>query len=103
MHSFTRCPAAVGTVLAVISIVAGAAALVAADFGYSGWVFVPLLLWLATIGLPSTTAVLVTASFWGSMAPLYGLIPFLLTAGALSICAQVVSVRIVRNLRERTP
>lgn len=98
-----RHPKTAGAVLAVISLGAGAGALVAADFGGSPWVFAPLLLWLATIGLPATIAVILTASVWGFPSPFYGFFPFLAVAATLACLAQVAAVRVASHLAGRNP
>ncbi len=69
----------------------------AADFGAPAWLFIPLLFWLATFGLPSTIAVLLTASVWGTAAPLYGFIPFLVIALLLAVGAQVLAVKMIQR------
>jgi hypothetical protein len=82
-----------GTVLAFVSLLVGAAALVAADFGAPGWVFVPLLLWLATFGLPTTVVVLLLAAVWGTTAPLHGFGLFCLLAAGFAAGAEVILVK----------
>lgn len=57
---------------AITTLLIAATAVLLADFGVAGWIFFPLLLWLATIGLPTTTAVLLTASVWGTTPLLSG-------------------------------
>src|SRR5881628_2852337 len=71
---------------AAASLLAGAIAIVLADFGAPMWVFIALGLWLWTIGLPVTLAVLLTALLWGR-------IPGLTTAslGAFMACATILA------------
>jgi hypothetical protein len=95
-------PKTVGTVLAVISLGVGTAVLLAADFGGAPWVFAPLLLWLLTFGLPTTIAVILTASVWGLPSPFHGLFPFTIVAATLACLAQVGAVRAVNHFTSRT-
>lgn len=59
---------------------AGAGALLAAELGAPVVVVVPLFGWLLTIGLPTTLAVLLTASAWGVVPGLWGWWFFLIAA-----------------------
>lgn len=88
-----RYPKAAGTVLGLISLLAGATTLVAADFGASPWVFLPLLVWLTTVGLPATLAVLCLAALWGTAAPLHGFGLFCILAAGLAVGAEVLLVK----------
>lgn len=92
-----RHPKAAGATLAVISMGAGTAALLAADFGGAPWVFAPLLFWLLTLGVPTTIAVLFTASVWGLMPPFHGLFPFAIAAATLACLAQIAAVYAVNH------
>ena len=98
MNAALHYPKVTGTALALFSVSAGAVLLLAADFGAPGWVFVPLVLWLATIGLPSTVAVLLVASVWGTTPPLYGLWIFCLVATLLAVCSHVWTLKAVARL-----
>src|SRR5439155_17366224 len=82
-------PKAMGTSLALVSLCAGATALVAADFGTPAWLFSPLLVWLLSIGLPTTIAVLLTASFWGLTPPFHGFVSFATVTTLLALIAQI--------------
>ena len=87
--------------LCLLSLLAGATALVLAEFGAPVWVFVLLLGWLVTVGLPTLSAVLLLVRFWeGGSLQL-----FLLSAAALAFLFQfaVVSVlwRGIRRARSR--
>lgn len=66
-------PKSAAAVITAITLVAGAASVVLADFGAPVWVFGVLLLWPATVGLPSTLAVLLLASLWGHVPFAFGL------------------------------
>ncbi len=88
-----RYPKVAGTVLALVSLLIGATALVAADFGASGWVFVPLLVWLATFGLPTAAVVLLLAAIWGTATPLHGFGLFCMLATGLAVGTEVIFVK----------
>jgi hypothetical protein len=49
----------------LLSLAAGAAALVLADFGAPAWLFIAIGAWLLTAGLPTLVATLAVASAWG--------------------------------------
>ena len=57
----------ISVLLCVISLFAGAAAVFLADFGAPVEVFIILLLWLSTLGLPTTCAVLLIAGIWSGV------------------------------------
>lgn len=65
MHLPDRYPKSSAAGITGITLIAGAAVVILADFGAPIWVFGLLLLWPATVGLPSTVAVLLVASLWG--------------------------------------
>jgi hypothetical protein len=88
-----RYPKVTGTTLAFISLAAGATALEAADFGASGWLVAPLLAWLATVGVPSTVAVLLIAALWGTTAPFYGFWLFCIVAAIAAVVSQVYTIK----------
>ena len=60
-----------------ITLVLGAGAVLGADFGLPTWVLIPALLWLATVGAPTTAGVLLVAWVWGLVPGLNGLGAFL--------------------------
>jgi hypothetical protein len=93
-----RYPKVNGAVLALLSLLVGATTLVTADFGASGWVFAPLLLWLATIGLPTTVVVLLLAAVWGTAAPLHGFGLFCILATGLAVGAEVIFLKAVAGI-----
>jgi len=97
----SRHPTATGLLLALVSLGLGVTALLAADFGAPPWLFALLLLWLGTLGLPTTLAVLVTASCWGRCSPCYGLGPFLFLASTFAILAQVSACRALARLNRK--
>lgn len=92
-----------GTALAAVSLIAGATAFVAADFGHSAWLFLPLLLWLATIGLPSTLSVLLVAAIWGRCDPFYGFPFFVLVAGTAAVLTQTTAVHLINRIMQKNP
>ncbi len=101
IRSFLRYPKATGIAFALCSLIAGATALEAADFGASGWAFAPLLLWLATVGLPTTVAVLLLATVWGTFEPLFGFWAFCLVAAIVAAKLQVLAIRALAHLGGR--
>jgi hypothetical protein len=72
-----------GALLSLVSLVIGATVIVLADFGQSIWVYLPLLVWLATLGLPTSLAVIVLVSCWGRVPPAFGILPFAVCSLAL--------------------
>ena len=73
----------------VITLVAGAASIMMADFGLPLWMFLPLFLWLGTLGLPATLGVLIVAATWGRAPSLTGFIPFVICAALAAFGLQV--------------
>ena len=78
----------------LLSIVAGVAAMVLAEFGAPIWVFLLLLGWLLTLGLPSLTGILLVTRLWGG--PSFG--AFLVWAAAVALVFQYASVWMLRTL-----
>lgn len=89
-------PLIAGTILALISLTAGAGAALAADFGKPAWLIIPLLALLVTAGLPTLAAVLLLASAWGKVRPFYGLEPFLVVAMLLAVLAQSAAIYMLK-------
>lgn len=87
----------VALLLWLLSLIAGAAALFLAEFGFPAWVFVLLLGWLLTFGLPTLSAVLFLARFWGG--PSFQ--AFLALAVLLGFVFQLAAVALVRWAIER--
>ncbi len=85
-------PKSTATVITAITLVAGAASVVLADFGAPVWVFGVLLLWPATVGLPSTLAVLLLASLWGHVPFAFGLPGFVGVSALLAWLFQWAAV-----------
>ncbi len=81
-----------GFLLCFLSLIAGAAAIVLAEFGYPVWIFVVLLGWLLTFGLPSLCAVLLLTHFWEGL-PFAG---FLVSATVLALLFQCTAVWLFR-------
>ena len=80
-------------VVCLLSLVAGAGALVLAEFGAPVWVFVLLLGWLVTLGLPTLAAVLLLATFWRG--PSFE--AFLIVAVLLALIFQFGAVLTIRH------
>ncbi len=87
--------------LCLLSLLAGAIALVLAEFGAPVWVFVLLLGWLVTVGLPTLSAVLLLVRFWEGPS----LQAFLVSAAALAFLFQFAVVLVlwwgIRRVRSR--
>ena len=82
------------TVLWLLSLPVAAVALVLADFGAPVWVFVLLLAWLLTVGLPTLCGILLVASFWDA-ASVTG---FLVSVAVVSLAFQCLAVFAVRRV-----
>ena len=81
--------------LALASLAAGATALALAEFGAPAWAFVALLTWLATLGLPTLTSVLLLARFW----PGPSFQAFVISAVVVSVLAQFGALAATRWTR----
>ncbi len=79
------------------SLAAGAASVLLAEFGTSPWAIGALLLWLATLGAPTSVAVLLVTWWWpgGSFSI------FLALVSAAALIAQVACVCLVSRLLQR--
>src|SRR5689334_3970742 len=73
-----------------ISIVVGVTVVLGANSGLPLWVAIPTLLWLATVGLPTTLGVILVASFWGIVPGLSGLSAFLCSAAFTGLVMQTL-------------
>jgi hypothetical protein len=78
----------VALLLWLVSLLAGVAALLLAEFGAPAWTFVLLLGWLVTFGLPTLSALLLVIRFWDSPSAL----AFLLLSAALTFACQFAVV-----------
>ena len=85
-----------GSSQSLLTLLAGVAALLGADQGAPGWVQVPLLLWLITVGLPTTLAVLAVAALWGTVDPLYGLTGFMAATVLMGVLLQVGALHLIQ-------
>ena len=92
-------PKSASAVLSGIALVTGAAVVVLADFGAPMWVFGALLLWPATVGLPSTLAVLLLASLWGQTPLASGLPGFVGASATLAWLFQWAAVTVWNRWR----
>jgi len=85
----------------LITLAAGAASVVFGEFGTSLWVMVLLLSWLATLGAPTSIAVLAVTWWW----PGGSFTTFLAVATSAALVAQFCGVwlasRLVQHLRRR--
>lgn len=79
--------------LSLLSLLAGATALILAEFGAPAYIFVSLLAWLLTLGLPTLAAVLLLACIWPG--PSLGM--FAVVAALLAFALQFAAVWAVRH------
>ena len=82
----------VALLLWLLSLIAGAAAILLAEFGAPVWLFVFLLGWLLTFGLPTLSAVLLLVRIWDG--PSFQ--AFLVSAVLLAFVFQLTAVWLVR-------
>jgi len=108
MGLLVRRPGTLAALTWVVSLVAGASALVLADFGGPPWVFLALGLWLFTVGLPTLAGTLLVAYLTGVL-PSGGLplgpALFLIAAASLvlqSLAFFAASRLLARRFGERT-
>jgi|SRR6516164_3123178 hypothetical protein len=85
MRLITTHPKLTAAAVWVVTLLLGGGALLGANSGLPGWLALPTLLWLATIGLPTTIGVVLMASLWGVAPGLSGL-------GAFVTCAALVGL-----------
>lgn len=100
----SRYPKTCGVCTSLVTLLAGAACVVLAEFGGPAWVFAALGIWLWTIGLPTTVAVLLLVSLWGEEAvSISGSLEFFaVCAVILSLCFQIAAVLfVVRILKSK--
>ncbi|MHB8520919.1 MAG: hypothetical protein ACYDH9_09180 [Limisphaerales bacterium] len=83
-------PAFLALSTSMVSLAAGATAFVGANFGMPLWVSLPLILWLVTVGLPTTLGVVLVASVWGEVPGLSGLWFFVGCAALVSASLQTL-------------
>jgi hypothetical protein len=81
--------------LSLASLSAGAAVLIVAEFGAPSWIFVALLTWLVTFGLPTLVSVLLLARFW----PGPSFLAFVVTAVLLSVVFHFAAIAAIRRIR----
>lgn len=86
--SWTSC-----VVVTLASLLIAGAAFALANFGAPAWLFALLLGWMATVGLPTSVAIAVTASLWDGVSPA----AFVLSVAAFAFVLQLVSVRWVQR------
>ncbi len=104
MNFITRQPLIAAPIVTLISLMSGGGMVVMADFGASLWGFLPLLVWLGTIGLPSTVGVVIAATCWGRVPAMTGFLPFAALAAALALTLQTsFFVMFSKASRRRAP
>ena len=79
--------------LSLVSLAVAASAFSLANFGAPAWVFVLLLGWMVTVGLPTFVAIVVTAFFWNGVS----LPAFLATVTTVALVLQLGSLRCVQS------
>ena len=87
-----------------VTLMVGALAVIAADFGASAWVFVMLLAWLLTVGLPTTFGVVTVVSLWsggglGAFLAVAAGVGFLFQTGAVGGSRRLWAYRRARTAR----
>ena len=92
-------PLIITFVLCSLSVLAGSAAIILADFGAPVWVFVALLGWLLTFGFPTTCAMLLVASYWSD----FPLILYLAVTFLVALMFQWVGVYVVQRTIDTLP
>lgn len=86
-----RRPVSLALLTSLVSLAIWAGLGLGANFGVSPWLAIPGLLWLATIGLPTSLGVVLAATVWGCVEPCSGLPGFLVLAVALGLTFQTVT------------
>ena len=87
----------VGVGLWLLSLAAGTASIGLGEYGAPLWVIMLPLIWLVTLGAPSTAAVLAIVWYW----PGGSFLLFLSLAAAAALVAQLLSVWTVTGLLKR--
>ena len=87
----------VGVGLWLLSLAAGTASIALGEYGAPLWAIVLLLIWLVTLGAPTTVAVLAIVWYW----PGGSFLLFLGLAAAAALVAQLLSVWTVTGLLKR--
>src|SRR5215471_11402824 len=90
MRLITAYPKLTATAIWGVTLLFGGGAVLGANSGLPGWLALPTLLWLATIGLPTTIGVVVMASLWGVAPGLHGLGAFLVCASLAGLAFQTL-------------
>lgn len=86
-----RSPIALALLTSAISLAIWAGLGIGSNFGINAMLAVAGLVWLATIGLPTSTGVVLAATVWGRSATFSGLPGFLVLASVLGLAFQAVS------------
>jgi hypothetical protein len=96
--SMLRHPISLALMSSAVSLATWAALGVGANFGVPAPLAVVGLVWLATIGLPTSVGVVVAATVWGHSEALSGLPGFLVLASALGVGLQIAASVMVQRL-----
>jgi predicted TIM-barrel fold metal-dependent hydrolase len=84
--------------VAAVTLAIWAALGIGANFGVHPVLATAGLLWLATIGLPTSLGVVLAATIWGRFEPLTGFYGFLWLAAGLGIAFQVITFRLLAGV-----
>jgi hypothetical protein len=96
-----RHPLISALLVTLASLAAGICSIIMADFGGPLWAYVPLLLWLGTVGLPATAGVLLVAAAWGGTPLLSGLEFFAIVAAIVALAFQACFFVTVSSITRR--
>src|SRR5262249_15412661 len=84
-------PVVVAIALWALTLGLGTGAVLGANAGLPVWLALPALIWLATLGLPTTLGVLLVASLWGRVPGLSGIGPFLGCGAAAGLGLEIIA------------
>ncbi len=93
-----RKPTFTATAISLVSLLICAGLGIGANFGVHPALSIPGLLWLVTIGLPTSVGVVLVSSIWGRFELLSGLPGFLIAAPVVGGLLQVLSVRFIGRM-----
>jgi hypothetical protein len=100
-------PVMAATALWFVTLAVGAGAVLGGNAGLAAWITIPALLWLTTLGAPTTLGLLLVASLWGRVSGLSGIGPFLGCGAAVGLVLEIIACIWVRRCwltaRESTP
>jgi hypothetical protein len=93
-----RRPLVLALFTSAITLTLWAALGIGANFGVHPVVAMAGLLWLATVGLPTSLGVALAATIWGRFEPLTGFYGFLGLAAGLGLAFQVIAFRVLTGV-----